>query len=366
MTKSSNATILILDAGGTNLVFKAVSNGEIMPKKITLPAQANTLDELLGKIISGFQDINILTGNRAAAISFCFPGPADYKNGIIGDLENMPLFRGGVPLKKMLENKFKIPVFINNDGDLFTLGEAIGGLLPEVNRKLAEAGVDKQYKNLLGVTLGTGFGGGIVQNSRLFTGDNSAGAEINRMVNPLKWETSVEDTLSIQGLKDLFAKKAGMDISNIPEPAEIFRIGTGEIEGDKCAAEDAWSTFGAVLADALANALTLIDGIAVIGGGLSGAYHLFLPKTIEMMNRTFTRSDGRKFPRMEVAAYNLEDENSRQQFLNYQKKMIRVPFSDETIPYYEEKKTGVGISRLGTSDAVALGAYAFAAEKLGF
>ncbi len=106
--------------------------------------------------------------------------------------------------------------------------------------------------------------------------------------------------------------------------------------------------------------------MAVIGGGLSGAWPLFLPKTVEMMNRTFTGADGRKFPRMEVTAYNLEDEKGRQQFLDYQKKMIRVPFSNETIPYYEEKKTGIGISRLGTSDAVALGAYAFAAIKLGF
>ena len=360
-----NPTILTLDAGGTNLVFKAVSNGEILSKTVNLPAQADALDELLAKIIAGFQDINTLTGNRAAAISFCFPGPADYENGIIGDLENLPLFRDGVALKKMLENEFRIPVFINNDGDLFTLGEAIGGLLPEVNRKLAEAGIDKQYKNFLGVTLGTGFGGGIVQNDRLFTGDNSAGAEIYRMVNPLNWETSIEDTLSIQGLKRLFAEKTGMDIRDVPEPAEIYRIGIGEKEGDKCAAENAWSTFGAVLADALANALILIDGIAVIGGGLSGAYRLFLPKAVEMMNRSFTRSDGRKFPRMEVTAYNLEGQNGMQQFLDYKGKNIRVPFSDETIPYYEEKKTGVGVSRLGTSDAVALGAYAFAAEKLG-
>ncbi len=363
--KPLHPTVLTLDAGGTNLVFKAVSNGEILPKTITLPAQADTLDELLRKIISGFQDIDTLTGNRSAAISFCFPGPADYENGIIGDLENMPLFRGGVALKKMLENEFRIPVFINNDGDLFTLGEAIGGLLPEVNKKLADAGIDKQYKNLLGVTLGTGFGGGIVQNGRLFTGDNSAGAEINRMVNPLNWETSIEDTLSIQGIKRLFAEETGADITSIPDPLEIFQIGIGQKEGDRCAAGDAWEKFGAVLADALANALSLIDGIAVIGGGLSGSYPLFLPETIEMMNRSFTRSDGRKFPRMEVTAYNLENEEGWRQFLSYDKKILRVPSSEETVPYYEEKKTGIGISRLGTSNAVALGAYTFASEKLG-
>ena len=64
------------------------------------------------------------------AISFAFPGPADYPAGIIGDMSNMPAFRGGVALGPILEDQFGIPVFINNDGDLFVYGEAIAGFLP--------------------------------------------------------------------------------------------------------------------------------------------------------------------------------------------------------------------------------------------
>lgn len=358
-------TILVLDAGGTNLVFKAVSNGIIQSETITLPAKSGSLDELLQKIISGFKKINTSVSDKASAISFCFPGPADYENGIIGDLENLPLFRGGVALKKMLENQFNIPVFINNDGDLFTLGEAISGLLPEVNKKLWDAGVQKQYNNLLGVTLGTGFGGGIVSNSRIFKGDNSAGAEINRMVHPFDWHTSIEEVLTIRGIKRLFAEEANITFEESPEPYDIFNIGLGKEKGNLRAAIKAWEKFGIVLADAIANANTLIDGLTVIGGGLSGAYPLFLPKTIEMLNRKFTRADGGRFPRMEVVAYNLEEEKDVKHFLHFDKKMISVPFSDDIIPYYEEKKMGVGISRLGTSEAVAMGAYALAVDKLG-
>ena len=50
------------------------------------------------------------------AISFAFPGPADYKRGIIGDLGNLPSLRGGIALGPMLEAEFGIPVFINNGG----------------------------------------------------------------------------------------------------------------------------------------------------------------------------------------------------------------------------------------------------------
>jgi glucokinase len=265
----------------------------------------------------------------------------------------------------MLENAFQIPVFINNDGDLFTLGEAIHGYLPEVNNKLADAGIQKQYHNLLGVTLGTGFGGGIVSHGSLFNGDNSAAGEINRMVNPLDWHKSIEETLTIRGIKKIFCEETGINFIECPEPYDIFQIGIGKKKGDKGAAIRAWEKFGVILADAIANANTMTDGLTVIGGGLSGAYPLFLPKTIEMLNRKFTRADGDSFPRMEVSAYSFENEKDVEQFLNFKQKMITVPFSSEKVPYYEEKKTLIGVSRLGTSEAVALGAYALAVDELG-
>jgi len=85
---------------------------------------------------------------KPVAISFAFPGPADYPNGIIGDLGNFPAFRGGVALGPMLQEKFKLPVFINNDGDLFAYGEAIAGFLPEVNELLEKAGSPKHFSFL--------------------------------------------------------------------------------------------------------------------------------------------------------------------------------------------------------------------------
>lgn len=363
---TNDKIVLVLDAGGTNLVFNVVKNGVIQKSTFSLPAKSESLENLLEKIIHGFREINKKDGGNAAAISFCFPGPADFEKGIIGDLQNLPFFRGGVPLKAMLENEFKIPVFINNDGDLFTLGEAIGGLLPEVNNQLKENKIEKQYKNLLGVTLGTGFGGGIVRHGQLFLGDNSAGAEINRMVNPVNWDWSAEEALSIRGIRRLFSEELKVNITDVPEPYSIFKIGMGSKEGNQLAAKKAWENFGLILGDAIANAVTLIDGLVVIGGGLSGAYPLFLPKAVEMMNRRFSRFGGGEVPRMEIDAFNLEDANDRKKFYDQKSEMINVPFSNQQIPYNPDKKTVVGVTRLGTSRAVAIGAYAFAAEKLGF
>ena len=90
----------------------------------------------LAAIVEGFTQVRQALPETPVAISFAFPGPADYPAGIIGDLGNLPGFRGGVALGPMLEDRFQMPVFINNDGDLFAYGEAISGFLPYINEKL--------------------------------------------------------------------------------------------------------------------------------------------------------------------------------------------------------------------------------------
>lgn len=78
---------------------------------------------------------------------FRIPRPGRLSNGIIGGyLPNFPSFREGVALGPFLEAKFGIPVYINNDGDLFAYGEALGGALPEVNARLEALGSPKKYK----------------------------------------------------------------------------------------------------------------------------------------------------------------------------------------------------------------------------
>lgn len=362
--KNDKRVVLTLDAGGTNFRFSAIQEGKTIGNLVNLPAEASTLDEMLDKIVNGFQVLIDQLEERPAAISFAFPGPADYEQGIIGDLENLPLFKGGVALGPFLQNQFELPVFINNDGDLFTLGEAIGGLLPKINAELKAAGNPKRYRNILGLTFGTGFGAGIVSKGELFTGDNSAQAEINRMRNHLLPETSVEDSVSIRAVKRVYAKESNIPFDDCPEPFEIYKIGKGQTEGNKAAAIKAFKILGKAAANATADAITLIDGLVVIGGGLSGAADLFLPHLCAEMNRSFTTLEGEKLDRMEVKVFNLNDEKEKTAFQQTDIKQIPIPRSNKTIAYDVSKKIGIGISVLNTSEAIALGAYTFALQKL--
>jgi glucokinase len=361
---SDPRVVLTLDAGGTNLVFSAVQGDREVVEPVTLPSNAHDLTLCLGTIVEGFAKVRDKAPAAPVAISFAFPGPADYPNGIIGGLGNLPAFKqGGVALGPMLEDRFGVPVFLNNDGDLFAFGEAIAGFLPWVNGLLADAGSPKRFRNLFGATLGTGFGGGIVQDGRLWIGDNSAGGEIWLFRNKLDPPSNIEEAVSIRAIRRVYAEKAGIAAETAPEPKDIHAIGKGERPGSREGALEAFRRMGEAAGDALASAVTLIDGLVVIGGGLTGAADLFLPALVAEMRSSFETPSG-PIPRLEVKAFNLEDAGEREAFVMGQAREVVVPGSDRKVAYDPLKRIGVGLSRLGTSRAVALGAYAFALAEL--
>ncbi len=231
-SNQDNRIVMTLDAGGTNFVFSAIQANREIIAPITLPSNAHKLDACLSIIIKGFSEVKNRLSSNPIAISFAFPGPADYPAGIIGDLPNLPAFRGGVALGPMLEKHFDIPVYINNDGDLFVYGEAIAGLLPYINHQLSTRGSSKQYRNLFGVTLGTGFGAGIVRNNELFAGDNAVAGEIWLMRNKKYPRAYAEEGASIRAVQKSYIKLAGIKSGHPPTPKEIFEIATGNAEGN--------------------------------------------------------------------------------------------------------------------------------------
>jgi glucokinase len=357
-------SVMTLDAGGTNFVFSAVRANKEIVQPITLPSSAHDLKKCLDTIVDGFSHVRSVIAGEPAAISFAFPGPADYPAGIIGDLANLPAFRGGVALGPMLEDRFGVPVYINNDGDLFAYGEAIAGFLPYVNERLRAGGSTKRYENLLGVTLGTGFGAGIVRKGELFLGDNAAAAEIWAVRNKLYNRSFAEEGVSIRAVERVYLAHANVQHANAPTPKEIFDFANGSGQGDREAAIRAFEELGETLGDALANAITLIDGLIVIGGGLAAAARYFLPRLVDELNGTLETLDGKRIARMEIKAFNLEDEAQTAAFIRGDARQITVPGSGRKVAYDPMKRTGAGLSRLGTSRAVSVGAYAFALHAL--
>ena len=107
MYRNDQRTVITLDAGGTNFVFGAIRANEFIVDPITLPANADNLDRCMGTMVDGFERIIAQLDHKPVAISFAFPGPADYANGIVGGfyLPNFPSCRDGVALGPFLDNQ---------------------------------------------------------------------------------------------------------------------------------------------------------------------------------------------------------------------------------------------------------------------
>jgi len=361
---SDDRVVLTLDAGGTNFVFSAIKGGSEIIEPIRKPSNADQLELCLKTIVEGFQEVKSLIKEKPIAISFAFPGPADYRRGIIGDLTNLPAFRGGVALGPMLEEIFNIPVFINNDGDLFAYGEALGGILPEINKRLQEANSPKQYSNLVGITLGTGFGGGLVHNNNILIGDNSIASEVWLTSSSLFPERFAEEGISTRAIQREFLQNATKEYSDELMPKDIYDIAMDSNNADQKAALGAFKLFGRCLGDNLANLLTLTDSIIVIGGGLTGAHDLYMPSIMEEINGEFHTAQGEAQARLVQKVYNIDNEEEFQEFIKDRSRKITIPGTDKSIKYDPEPRLAICSSKLGASKAIGIGAYAYALKEI--
>lgn len=364
MYEHDDRAVMTLDAGGTNFVFSAIRGCREVVSPIRIDAVNDNPDCCLQLLVKGFGMVKEALGeDKPVAISFAFPGPADYEHGIIGDLPNFPGFRGGVAMGPYLADIFGIPVFINNDGNLFAYGEAMAGALPEINGKLAQAGSTKRYRNLIGLTLGTGFGGGAVIDGNLLTGDNGCGGDVWLMRNVKYPELITEESVSIRAVKRVYHENAPLDSRDIT-PAEIFAIAEGSADGDRLAAQAAFFELGRVAADAIIHALDIIDGIVVIGGGIANGWKYIFPTLVKEMNSRLSTFSGEKFPCLQMKVFDLTTKEGLDGFLRDDSRIVKVPGTGREVRYCNEKKTGITFTHIGTSKAVSLGAYAFALTQI--
>ena len=363
MYKKDNRIVATLDAGGTNFVFGAMRAGEFIIDPVSVPAQSHDLDLCLQNMVNGFRQVFDKLEEKPVAISFAFPGPADYPNGIIGGyLPNFPSFRDGVALGAFLESKFGVPVFINNDGDLFAYGEALCGMLPEINSRLKELGSTKQYKNLIGYTLGTGFGIGVVIDNNLNRGDNSC-VETFCLRHRDMPDVIVEDGVAIRAVCRVYGEQSGNPDHGLT-PKDICEIADGTREGDQAAAKEAFASLGRVAGAAISTAVTIIDGLVVIGGGVSAASRWIMPALLEEMRSKLRTLGGDEVNLVQMKVYDLENADEFALFAKGETNKVKVYGEDRYVDYDCQKRVGIAISKLGASKAVSVGAYAFALSEL--
>lgn len=365
MYNNDPRTVVTLDAGGTHFRFNALRGNKPVTSTIELPSEAHDLDKCLNNLCSGFEQIINQLDEKPVAISFAFPGPADYPNGIFPTrLSNFPSFEGGVALGPILERRFNLPVFINNDADLFTYGEALAGALPEINQRLSNAGSCKRYQNLIGFILGTGFGIGITSHENMYIGDNCC-SEIYCTPNKISPELIVEEGVSLRAILYYYSIYSNdLKASSYTDSYDIYQIAEGKIDGDQAAARKAFETFGEVAGYTIAHCVTILDGIIVLGGGLSKSHKYFMPALLKELRAEMHTRKGDTLQRVPSYVYNLEDEQDFAEFVKGKQQSLKIYGTDEVITCDTQKRLGIITSHIGTSEATTIGAYCYALHKL--
>ena len=235
--------------------------------------------------------------------------------------------------------------------------------MPEINAAIKAAGGTKQYKNLLGVTFGTGFGGGVVIDGKLLSGDNGCGGDVWCFRHKDAPQCICEEAVGVRGIKRMYAEYSGLNSDDLT-PKDICEIADGTREGDMDAAKATFAKLGEVAANTMAQAVTIADAVMVMGGGLTGAAKHFVPAMIKEFNGTIGRFSGETFPRMQIKVYDLTDMSNIHEFVKDASVTIKVPVFGDEIVYDKEKRTALMISKLGASKAISLGAYTYALAQI--
>ena len=152
--------IIGVDIGGTTVSVGRVEHGALTETYSTPinaeQSEADVLDTV-------FHAIDRVNSSDIKGIGCGVPGLVDAENGVVYSLTNIPAWKQ-VQLGNRLQERFKVPAYINNDANCFAAG-------------VKHFGQGKPYRNLVAITLGTGLGAGLILNNRLYSGKNGGAGE---------------------------------------------------------------------------------------------------------------------------------------------------------------------------------------------
>ena len=149
-----------IDLGGTNIRGGLVNENDLQGITSRRINAMGSVEEVLQELFS-FTDQ--LINNSVTSIGIGVPGLVDVEQGIVFDVINIPSWKE-VPLQKWMQDRYHLPVFINNDANCFALGEFYFGK-------------GKGCNSMVGLTIGTGLGSGLILNKKLYSGKNCGAGE---------------------------------------------------------------------------------------------------------------------------------------------------------------------------------------------
>ena len=235
-------TVVGVDLGGTKVHAARISQRRILKASRQLISSQGSEQEVLQELID---TIEAVFEDDVAGIGVGVPSVVDVEKGIVYDVQNIPSWKE-THLKEILEERFQVPVYINNDANCFAIGERYFGK-------------GQNSKNLIGLIVGTGMAGGIIINGRLYNGNNCGAGEFGMM-------PYLEHNYEYYCSGQFFTHKYG-----ITGEALYARALKGDEEALRI-----FDEFGDHLGNALMAILYALDiQLIILGGSVSKAYAFY-------------------------------------------------------------------------------------------
>jgi len=274
--RSNPGLVFAADLGGTHLRAATVDgNGKIHFRSKQNTPHAEKADEIVRALVLAVracEEQSASEGDRISAISVVVPGTVNVEEGVIVKAPNVPCL-DGFRLAAALEGELKRPAILENDANAAAVGEMWQG----AGRGLC---------TIVCVTLGTGVGGGIILDGKLWRGVDGSAAEIGHMgVDPFG---GVACTCGSRGCLEVYASAtaivrmtrearpryptSGLHTSEHLTSEQIYHAG---LAGDELALE-VFRRMGVYLGIGLANLINIINpSMIVIAGGVVNGWSLF-------------------------------------------------------------------------------------------
>lgn len=235
-------SIIGIDMGGTNIRGALVRDFIIKNFHSQKINAQGTSEEVLSEV---FSLVDLLFNDSVKAIGIGVPGLVNEEEKMVYDVVYIPSWKK-IALQNLMEERYHVPVYTNNDSNCFALGEYYFGK-------------GKGVKSMVGMTLGTGLGCGLIINKQLYAGRNGGAGEFG-MVSYL--DQTIEYYASGQFFENVYKTNG----------ETVF---TRAAEGTKEALE-MYEAFGFHLGNAIKTILYAVDTeLIILGGSVSNAFPYF-------------------------------------------------------------------------------------------
>jgi len=237
-----NKSIIGVDLGGTNVRAGKVSNYEIIDLYSQKISGNGTKEFVINQVITTIEKV---FDSSVDGIGIGVPSVVDVDNGIVYDVQNIPSWNQ-VNLREILENRFRVPVYINNDANCFVVGEKYFGIA-------------QVYENIVGLVMGTGLGAGYYYDNHLFMGANCGAGEFGMV----QYKDSNYEAYCSGQYFNTFHNLQGDELLELAE-------------NDDKRALKIFSEFGTHIGNAITTIIYMLDPeIIILGGSVSKSFKYF-------------------------------------------------------------------------------------------